>query len=123
MISKHGAALIADDARQALVRLLLPETFPGDSQSARSRGAGRDRSGGRGSDGGSRQHIAQMGPKAVLVKGGHLTDDAVDLLYYQGQVQKFTARRVPSENTHGTGCTYSAAITAALAKGTSWRRD
>ena len=117
MISKHGAALIADDARQALVRLLLPEAFlltPNLHEAAALTGTGVEDVEAMEE---AARRIAQMGPKAVLVKGGHLTDDAVDLLYYQGRVQRFTARRVSSENTHGTGCTYSAAITAELAKG------
>ena len=117
MISKHGAALIADDARQALVRLLLPETFlvtPNLHEAAALAGIAVEDVEAMEE---AARRIAQMGPKAVLVKGGHLTDDAVDLLYYRSQVQKFTARRMSSENTHGTGCTYSAAITAELAKG------
>ena len=117
MINKHGAALIADDARQALVRLLLPETFlltPNLHEAAALTGTGVED---LETMEAAARRIAQMGPKAVLVKGGHLTDDAVDLLYYRGRIQKFTDRRVSSANTHGTGCTYSAAITAELAKG------
>ena len=63
------------------------------------------------------RRISATGPKAVLVKGGHLDRDAVDLLYYRGEFQRLVARREPTKNTHGTGCTYSAAITAGLAKG------
>ncbi len=117
MISKHGAALIADDARQALVRLLLPEAFlltPNLHEAAAL--IGSDVENVEAMEEAARR-IAQMGPKAVLVKGGHLTDDAVDLLYYRGRIQKFIARRVSSANTHGTGCTYSAAITAELSQG------
>jgi hydroxymethylpyrimidine/phosphomethylpyrimidine kinase len=53
----------------------------------------------------------------VLVKGGHLSGDAADILFHEGRVERFTARRISSRHTHGTGCTYSAAITAGLAKG------
>ena len=54
-----------------------------------------------------------------LVKGGHLkTDDAVDVLAFpDGRVHEFGAKRIPGVNPHGTGCTYSAAIAAGLAKG------
>jgi hydroxymethylpyrimidine/phosphomethylpyrimidine kinase len=54
-----------------------------------------------------------------LVKGGHLkTDDAVDVLAFpDGRMREFSAKRVPGVNPHGTGCTYSAAIAAGLAKG------
>ncbi|MEI6351296.1 MAG: bifunctional hydroxymethylpyrimidine kinase/phosphomethylpyrimidine kinase [Verrucomicrobiota bacterium] len=55
---------------------------------------------------------------AFLVKGGHLKGEAIDLLFTPGgQVAEFTAPRVPGVATHGTGCTFSAAITAGLAKG------
>ncbi len=58
---------------------------------------------------------------AILLKGGHLTGDrAVDLLFVNGKVVEFSAPFVRGVATHGTGCTYSAAITAALAKGLSF---
>ncbi len=57
---------------------------------------------------------------AILLKGGHLVGDyAVDLLFSNGKVVEFSAPFVRGVATHGTGCTYSAAITAALAKGMS----
>jgi hydroxymethylpyrimidine/phosphomethylpyrimidine kinase len=55
---------------------------------------------------------------AILLKGGHLAGDrAVDLLFANGKVVEFSAPFVRGVATHGTGCTYSAAITAGLAKG------
>jgi hydroxymethylpyrimidine/phosphomethylpyrimidine kinase len=63
--------------------------------------------------------LIRMGARNVLVKGGHLEGDALDLLYLEdGNVQEFSATRIDTPHTHGTGCTYSAAITAELAKGT-----
>lgn len=60
-----------------------------------------------------------MGARNVLVKGGHLAGDALDLLYLEGgDVHEFSSARIETQHTHGTGCTYSAAITAELAKGT-----
>ena len=57
---------------------------------------------------------------AVLLKGGHLAGDvAVDLLFASGGVREFSAPFVRDVATHGTGCTYSAAITAGLASGKS----
>ena len=55
--------------------------------------------------------------KNVLVKGGHLTGDAVDYLCTPEGVHKLACKRVDSPNTHGTGCTLSSAITANLAHG------
>lgn len=57
---------------------------------------------------------------AVLLKGGHLSgDQAVDFLFAEGKGSKFSAPFVRDVKTHGTGCTYSAAITAGLARGLS----
>jgi len=61
--------------------------------------------------------IHRLGCGAVLVKGGHLTADAVDILFDGHRFTRFTAERIASRNTHGTGCTTSAAIAANLAKG------
>ena len=63
------------------------------------------------------RRIHKLGPRHVLVKGGHLKGDAVDLLYNGREFTAFQAPRVESDNTHGTGCTFSAAIAAALAQG------
>ena len=55
---------------------------------------------------------------AVLMKGGHLDDDVcTDLLFDGGDIHHFSAPRVQTKNTHGTGCSYSAAIAALLGKG------
>jgi hydroxymethylpyrimidine/phosphomethylpyrimidine kinase len=64
--------------------------------------------------------VSEMGAKAVLIKGGHLAsgDRVVDILY-DGNVRAFRGQRLETKNTHGTGCTLSAAITAQLAKGES----
>ena len=62
--------------------------------------------------------LAKMGARNVLVKGGHLDGDAVDVLVLEdGNSRIYTAPRIPTRHTHGTGCTYSAAVTAGLAQG------
>lgn len=68
------------------------------------------------------EHLArllhQQGARAVLVKGGHLQGDtADDVLLSEGVVTRFSAPRVETQNTHGTGCTLSSAIAAHLAHG------
>jgi hydroxymethylpyrimidine/phosphomethylpyrimidine kinase len=65
------------------------------------------------------RRIGALGPRHVLVKGGHLKGDAVDLLWDGRGFQEFAAPRVDSPNTHGTGCTLSAAIASGLALGQS----
>ena len=61
--------------------------------------------------------IHKLGPRAVLVKGGHLTGDAIDVLYDGSQWEEYRAPRIETRHTHGTGCVYSAAVTAGLASG------
>jgi hydroxymethylpyrimidine/phosphomethylpyrimidine kinase len=117
MISKHGASLIADEAREVLLSELLPlatlvtpnlpeaETLTGltvDSPASMKEAA--------------RVLHAATGA-AILVKGGHLQGAALDLLFDGNIFHEFTSERLWTPNTHGTGCTYSAAITAALAIG------
>lgn len=61
--------------------------------------------------------VHQYGAGAALVKGGHLTGDAIDILYDGEDMYTYTAERIHTKNTHGTGCTYSAAITSYLGQG------
>lgn len=63
--------------------------------------------------------IYQLGPNHVVVKGGDLegTDESVDVLYDGQEFHVFSAPRVETHNTHGTGCTFASAIAAELAKG------
>jgi hydroxymethylpyrimidine/phosphomethylpyrimidine kinase len=63
------------------------------------------------------RRIHKLGPRHVLVKGGHLKGDAVDLLYNGREFTAFQGPRIESDNTHGSGCTFSAAIAASLAQG------
>jgi hydroxymethylpyrimidine/phosphomethylpyrimidine kinase len=64
--------------------------------------------------------LAKKYHTSILLKGGHLRgDNAIDLLFHNGEVTEFSAPFVRDVETHGTGCTYSAAITAGLASGFS----
>lgn len=64
--------------------------------------------------------VHEFGAGAALVKGGHLAgDDAIDYLYDGNKMYEFPAKRIDTTNTHGTGCTYAAAITAYLSHGLS----
>ncbi|HYE93708.1 MAG TPA: bifunctional hydroxymethylpyrimidine kinase/phosphomethylpyrimidine kinase [Terriglobales bacterium] len=64
-----------------------------------------------------------MGARAVLVKGGHLPGDAVDVLDEGGEVAFYSAPRVETTSTHGTGCTLAAGIAACLARGLSLKES
>jgi hydroxymethylpyrimidine/phosphomethylpyrimidine kinase len=117
MVSKHGHRLLDQAAIEALVSTLLPHTFlltPNAEEAAVLWGQPvRTVADARA----AAAAIARLGPRAVLVKGGHLEGDAVDVLFAEGALTEFPAPRLDARHTHGTGCTLSAAITARLAKG------
>jgi hydroxymethylpyrimidine/phosphomethylpyrimidine kinase len=117
LFSKNGAALLAPDAVDAFKNRLLPHAFlitPNLEEAALLAGvAVCDLRGMRA----AAEKLAALGARAVLVKGGHLSGDATDVLYYEGVWREFQAPRIETRHTHGTGCTYSAAITASLAGG------
>lgn len=62
--------------------------------------------------------VHQLGAQTAVVKGGHLTEEATDVFYDGQSLYYLTKERIQTQHTHGTGCTYSAVITAELAKGT-----
>jgi len=119
ILTKHRAALLKGDAIEALKTLLFPRAFllmPNlEEASMLTRTKVFDLESMRR----AAESLAAMGPKAVLVKGGHLEGDAVDILFHKGQWLELRSARIDTRHTHGTGCTYSAAITAALALGDS----
>jgi hydroxymethylpyrimidine/phosphomethylpyrimidine kinase len=119
MIAQSGASLIDANAVEALREELLPLALlvtPNVPEAERLSGqtiANIDEMAS------AARIIAGFGPKAVLVKGGHMiTGDVVtDILFANGTITRFDSPRVPTDNTHGTGCTLSAAIAAELAAG------
>ncbi len=121
LVSKHGASLLAAEDVEILKSRLLPRAFlvtPNLEEASLL--AGMDVRDVPSMQAAARK-ILSYGAQAVLVKGGHLNGDAIDVLLYQGEWTEFTAPRVETRHTHGTGCTYSAAITAALATGDDLR--
>jgi hydroxymethylpyrimidine/phosphomethylpyrimidine kinase len=118
MVSKHGAPLLSEEARNAVRERLLPHAAlltPNLAEAGALSGiAVRDLQ----SMSEAAQRLCEMGARAVLVKGGHLAGEATDVLYAAGAWREYHGPRIDTPHTHGTGCTYSAAITAELAKGT-----
>jgi hydroxymethylpyrimidine/phosphomethylpyrimidine kinase len=118
MVATSGARLLQEEAMTALRDTLLPLAtlvtpnlqeaeilagLPVSDESSMREAAAR---------------IHRLGPAHVLVKGGHLEGDAVDLLYDGGEVHEYRAPRIGSATaTHGTGCTLAAAIAAGIAMG------
>jgi hydroxymethylpyrimidine/phosphomethylpyrimidine kinase len=118
-MSKHGHPLLAEDAVGALRTLILPlATLVTPNLPEASGLVGFEV---RTNDDMRRaaHSILALGPRAVLVKGGHLEDsaDAADLFVDSEREEWIVAGRIDTPNTHGTGCTLSAAITAHLAMG------
>ena len=121
MIAKGGHSLLEDDAVSALKERLLPLAdilTPNLPEAASLLGekiaTSRDEIEKQG------KALLELGSKAVLMKGGHLgTDESPDLLVSRIGAVWFEQDRIETKNTHGTGCTLSSAIAAALAKGQS----
>ncbi|WP_179033268.1 bifunctional hydroxymethylpyrimidine kinase/phosphomethylpyrimidine kinase [Paenibacillus kribbensis] len=124
MIAKGGAALLQPEAMQALQDDLLllalvvtpniPEAEALTGISIRTMEDRRE----------AARHISNMGPKFVVIKGGHADESEnsgqiVDLLFDGTAFTELGGKRLRTVHTHGTGCTFSAAITAELAKGKS----
>ena len=63
------------------------------------------------------ESIINMGAKSVVIKGGHREGPPTDILYDGNKFMAFTTERIPSTNTHGTGCTFASAVAAGLAHG------
>jgi hydroxymethylpyrimidine/phosphomethylpyrimidine kinase len=119
MVAKSGDRLLREDAVEALVSKLLPlamvltpnlpeaEVLVGHplETDEEIREAAR--------------RIVDLGPRSVVMKGGHRPGAAVDLLFDGRDFTKLESERFDTRNTHGTGCTLSAAIAAGLARGAS----
>ena len=123
MVAKGGDPLLAPEARDALIGELLPLAYvvtPNHHEAQVLTGLeihtvdDMRR---------AAEAIHRLGPRHVVVKGGHLpvVEAAIDVLYDGQAFATFSAPRVDTPNTHGTGCTYASSIAAELAKGQSVR--
>jgi len=119
MVAKSGDRLLREDAVSALKERLLPlatvitPNLPEAGVLLDAEGV-RDAAGMAGAAAGLRA----LGPRAVLLKGGHLEGpDSIDVLDDGAAPLTLSAPRIASRNTHGTGCTLSSAIAALLARG------
>jgi len=117
MVSKSGAALLQADAQDALKKLLLPMALllTPNIPEAEVLSGKKIRNAGELFD--AAEIICDMGVKNLLIKGGHLPGEEVADYFFGEVVSCFSAERIHTKNTHGTGCTLSAAICAYLAKG------
>ena len=117
MYAKNGCALMNPDAVDTLVEVILPFAdvlTPNIPEAERI--AGMKISNIKDMEKAA-DLIHKMGCKNVLVKGGHATGDAIDVLFDGKEYFYFSTSRIDTKNTHGTGCTYSSAIASNLALG------
>jgi len=119
MVATSGDVLLAPDAVAALRAHLFPRAAvvtPNLHEAARLLGEPVAATPAAMED--QARRLVALGPKAVLVKGGHgAGEDAVDVLAWRGGVASLAAPRIATRNTHGTGCTLAAALAARLAAG------
>jgi len=118
MIAKSGAPLLRSDAISTLIETLLPLATVVTPNKHEAELLSNMKIASLDDAIEAAKRISQKGVKAVIVKGGHLEEaEATDVLYLDGRVELFKTPRVDTTTTHGTGCSFSAAITAGLAKG------
>lgn len=119
MIAKSGAQLLRDDAISTLIKELIPLATvitPNIPEAERLTGISIKNI--DDAKVAAKMIVNEYGAKASVVKGGHLNlDESIDVLYYNGTFKEFKSPKIFTKNTHGTGCSFSAAITAELAKG------
>jgi hydroxymethylpyrimidine/phosphomethylpyrimidine kinase len=119
MVAKSGSPLLREDAIKTLVEELIPiadVVTPNAREAERLTGIPV-----KGLEDQKRaaKEIAELGARAVVVKGGHINGPMVhDVLYFNGDYIVLESERIRTKNTHGTGCTFASAIAAHLAHGT-----
>jgi hydroxymethylpyrimidine/phosphomethylpyrimidine kinase len=114
MVAESGAILLDNETREALVGRLLPRAdvvTPNIPEARVLTGAG-----GEASQEELARGVLELGPKAVVVTGGH-SEDLVDLFFDGEQMVEIPGERHPDGAAHGSGCTHSSALAAYLARG------
>lgn len=117
VVAKGGDVLVPAAAQAALRRLLLPLALvvtPNRYEAAALAGRPVDSVATMGE---AARAIAALGARYVVVKGGGLTPEALDVLYDGSTLREVSGERIETRSLHGTGCTFSAAIAAGLARG------
>lgn len=117
MISKSGYSLLKPEAKENLIKYLIPKAYiitPNTLEAEEITGMKIENVEDMKIVG---EKILNLGPKYVMMKGGHLDGDAVDVLIGKDTFEVYKSERLDRKNTHGTGCTLSSAITAYLALG------
>jgi len=119
MAAKGGEALVRGEAREALIRELIPLAFVVTPNIPEAEVLTEMQITSTSDMKKAAKVIYGFGAKNVVIKGGHLTGDAVDILYDGKKFRRYSSEKIDKKETHGTGCTFSAAIATLLAKGES----
>lgn len=120
MVAKGGSKLLQDSAIEALITHLLPISTVITPNIPEAEILTNKRIETRTDIEQAAKLLLEMGPSVVIMKGGHANDEsfAVDRAYFStGEIVTLAENRIETKNTHGTGCTFSAALTAFIAKG------
>ena len=117
MVAKGGHPLLREEARRALAEALLPLALIVTPNLHEASLLARMEVNDRLTMEEAARRIKALGPAHVVVKGGHLEDEACDLLFDGRSFRAYQSPKLDTVCTHGAGCTFSAAITAGLAKG------
>ncbi len=117
MVAKSGDRLLREDAVRALRTDLLPLALVVTPNLPEAETLAGVTIGSRADLEDAARRIAALGPRYVLIKGGHAPGDPIDILYDGRAFREYPGARIATTSTHGTGCTLSAAIVAYLARG------
>jgi hydroxymethylpyrimidine/phosphomethylpyrimidine kinase len=119
MIAKSGALLLKPEAIHSLINELLPLATIVTPNVMEAEKLSNIKINSLESAKESAKAISRLGPKAVVIKGGHMPvgKKVIDILYYEGEFKILEAEYIEAKTTHGTGCSFSAAIAAEIAKG------
>lgn len=117
MVAKGGSRLLREEARGTLIRELIPLATVVTPNIPEAEVLTGMRIANTGAMKKAAALIHKLGAKSVVVKGGHLQGDAVDLFFDGKRFHEFATKRIETKHTHGTGCTFASAIATGLAQG------
>ncbi len=122
MISTSGYSLLNPEAKDALLKLLFPLATVVTPNLLEAEDIINRKIESPEQMEKAAEDILKLGPAGVVIKGGHLEGDAVDVFYDGDNFEYYKSKRIINKNTHGTGCTVSSAVAANLAKGCDMRK-
>ncbi|MCD6264759.1 MAG: bifunctional hydroxymethylpyrimidine kinase/phosphomethylpyrimidine kinase [Deltaproteobacteria bacterium] len=117
MVAKSGDSLLKEEAQRTLRELLIPLAFVVTPNLPEASALAGFEVNNLKTMKEAARHIYNLGARNVLIKGGHLEGEILDLLFDGNTFYEYPTPRIPTKNTHGTGCAFASAIATELAKG------